>query len=111
MIRREHRLKEDHDSFEALWFGAKRFELRFNDRNYECGDRLQLLETKYSGEQMREGKPLKYTHRVVEAAVSHILYGPKYGLKEGWAILSIIAISKYKLRSRSFNKMLAEEAT
>jgi hypothetical protein len=102
----EQVLKTDPAEFDAVWIGKKRFEIRFNDRNFECGDSLFLLETKHSGERMKSGKPLIYTRRVIEAVVIHVMLGPRYGLKEGWAILSTMVLSKYKLSSQLFNEIL-----
>ena len=86
---REHELKTDPDVFEDVYQGRKPWEIRFNDRDYRVGDRLWLRETRYSGEEMRAGKPLEYTGRELRVRVIHMLEGPRYGLAEGWAILSI----------------------
>lgn len=83
-----HELKTDPEVFEALHQGNKTFEIRFDDRGYRVGDRLLLKETRHSGEEMKQGKPLVYTGRMMGFAVSYILRGPIYGLKEGWVIMS-----------------------
>lgn len=85
-------LKTDPDVFEFSWHGAKTFEIRFNDRDFEVGDHLVLRETVYSGKQMRNGRPLEYTGRQIEVEVTHILFGPIYGLLEGWVIMSVKVI-------------------
>lgn len=84
-----HILKTDLDVFDLVKRGIKNYEIRFNDRNYQEGDLLKLRETRHTGMQMAEGAPLVYTGREVLATVTHVLEGPIYGLKEGWAILSI----------------------
>lgn len=90
-----HELKTDPEVFDAVWNKDKTYEIRFNDRNYQPGDILVLKETKYTGEQMKKGKPLIYTGRKVEALVSHVLKGPIYGLVDGWAIISIHVLDRF----------------
>jgi len=82
-------LKTDPEMFEAVWNGEKTFEIRFDDRNFMVGNTLYLRETVSSGADMKDGKPLVYTHRQIRATVSYILRGPIYGLKKGWVILSL----------------------
>lgn len=84
-----HDLKTDPDVFEAVWNGEKNFEIRKNDRGFKSGDTLQLRETKYSGVEMLNGKPLEYTGNVITAKVNYILHGPIYGLNNGWCIMDI----------------------
>ena len=64
---RQHELKSDPASFQCMWDGVKTFDLRFNDRNFQIGEYLILKETLYSGEEMKAGKPLKYTRREIHA--------------------------------------------
>lgn len=65
-------------------------ELRVNDRNFQVGDILLLEETRYSATEMRmQGKPLEYTGQVFNVKVSHVLYGPWYGLPDGMCIMSL----------------------
>lgn len=86
----EHELKTDPDVFSAVYNGDKNFEIRFNDRDFKVDDDLVLRETKYTGEQMNhEDKPLEYTGREYRCIVGYILHGPRYGLAEGWVIMSI----------------------
>lgn len=89
MIIEVHTLKTDPEAFRAVWEGKKTYEIRKNDRNFEIGDQLRLRETKYTGQEMANGKPLKYTDREVIAEVTHMLKGPCYGLQDGWCIMSI----------------------
>ncbi len=83
-----HELKTDRTVFEAVAAGSKTYELRRNDRNFQVGDELWLRETQYTGEQMKAGSPLIYTHREQYRRIGHVLNGPIYGLADGWAILS-----------------------
>lgn len=86
---RQHDLKTDPAVFEAVWTGAKTHEIRRNDRGFKVGDTLVLRETVHTGEEMRAGAPLRYTGRVVNKTVSHVLSG--YGLDPDWVILSFAA--------------------
>ncbi len=83
-----HNLKTDPDVFLPLLLGTKTYELRKDDRGFEVGDTLSLMETKHSGAEMAEGAPLVLTGRNVIRVVTHVLRGPIYGLAEGWVILS-----------------------
>jgi hypothetical protein len=75
--------------FGAVVDGTKTYEIRKNDRGFCVGDTLVLMETRHSGAEMAAGAPLVYTGRKVTRHVSHALYGPLYGLAEGWVILSL----------------------
>ncbi len=84
-----HELKTDPEVFEAVFEKKKGYEIRFDDRGYQVGDLLRLLETTYTGAEMKEGAPLKYTGRKVVHRITHILRGPVYGLMPGWVILNM----------------------
>ncbi len=85
-----HKLKTDPKPFSDSFIGVKGFEIRYDDRDYQVGDTLILMETKYSGDDMREnGKPLNFTSRQVHQTVDYILRGPIYGLNSGWVILGV----------------------
>ncbi len=79
-------LKTDPEVFAAVLCGAKTYEIRFNDRNFQVGDSLLLRETTFSGAEMKAGKPRDYTGREISKTVSHVLSG--YGLMPDWVILS-----------------------
>jgi len=82
--------KFESEVFEASLIGLKKYEIRFNDRDFQIGDMINLRETKFTGEEMKTGKPLIYTARTITKIVSHVLEGPIYGLKDGWVILSLV---------------------
>lgn len=82
----KHLLKTDREVFEASLSGKKTYEIRFNDRDFKVGDILELSETRFTGDEMRNGMPLEYTGRHITKTVSHVLTG--YALQEGWCILS-----------------------
>ncbi len=85
----EHELKTDPEVFDAVRSGEKTFEIRLNDRDFKVGDILFLRKTKYTGNELRTGMPLEYTGDEIRRTVKYILYGPIYGLADGWVIMSI----------------------
>lgn len=91
MTRPTHRLKTDPEAFAAVLSGAKTFEIRFNDRNYQVGDGLLLQETATTGAEMKAGAALVFTGRETFRTVSHVLTG--YGLADGWCCLSFASRS------------------
>ena len=85
---RHQRLKTDPEVFQDVIDGLKNYEIRFDDRGFEIGDILDLVETRHAGEEMRkDGQPLILTGRGIQKEVKHILRG--YGLKKDWVILSV----------------------
>ena len=84
-----HELKTDPDAFDGSWRGVKPWEIRFNDRDFKVGDRLSLRETIYTGEEMKNGKPLEFTGRSICLDILYVLSGPIYGLSDGWVIMSV----------------------
>ena len=89
-----HELKTDPEVFQASIAGVKPWEIRFDDRGYEVGDRICLRETRYSGEDMKDGRPLEYTGREVWRKIDYILHGHPagYGIDDGWCIMSVSAV-------------------
>lgn len=71
-----HNIKILPKYFNPLKDNRKTFELRKNDRNYKPGDMLVLREWDNG-----------YTGRQVNRRVSYILYGPAYGLEDGYCIM------------------------
>lgn len=88
-LARTHTLKTDRDVFQAVQAELKLFEIRFDDRGFQVGDRLELLETVSTGAEMAAGAPLEFTGAKVSMVVIHIMRGPVYGLMQGWVLLSI----------------------
>lgn len=83
-----HQLKTDPIPFQDVLDKDKTFEIRLNDRDFKVGDYLELLETKYSTEEMlMSKKPLEYTGRYIQATITHMLQNYQ-GLRDGWCILS-----------------------
>lgn len=78
MSRKHHELKCESKYYQLVESGEKDFELRLNDRNYQVGDMVTLLESfdgKLSGREL-EPKEIKYILKDC----------PEYGLKEGYCI-------------------------
>lgn len=82
-------LKTDKNEFQQTWDLKKLFEIRKNDRNFRLGQLILLRETEHTGEQMKDGKPLVYTGRVIKVRICNIMEGPTYALPKGWVIFSI----------------------
>jgi|TARA_R110000823_G_scaffold314446_1_gene443618 hypothetical protein len=76
----EHELKILPQYFKEVWNGNKTFELREDDRNYQVGDTLRLLEFDYG----------QYTGRECNRTILYILKDvEQYGLKKGFVILAM----------------------
>lgn len=84
---KQHSLKCDPIPFTATWKGLKDFELLFNDRHFLVEDWVEILETKYSAQEMINGKPLLYTGRAISRQVSYVLQHVQ-GLDYEYVILS-----------------------
>lgn len=75
-----HQLKIWPPQFEPVADGRKRFEVRWNDRDYRVGDILDLQEWDPSTKD--------YTGRSTEQVVTHILQG-EFGLPPTLCVMSI----------------------
>lgn len=76
-----HDLKTVEPHFSNVLNGSKTFEIRLNDRDYQVGDYLMLMEYPFTGE----------LHLTVEVKVTHILTHDDYpqGIKPGYVVMSI----------------------
>lgn len=81
----EHIVKLASGYFEAVASGEKTFELRFNDRNYQVGDTLVLVEITDRG---------RLTERILIKEIIYILEDFP-GLTEQWCVLGLRAVKKY----------------
>ncbi len=79
----EHELKCWPEYFQEVWNGNKNFELRKNDRDYQTGDMLRLMEW--------DPKSSDYTDRVIYKTIKYILSdeGARFGLEQGYCILGL----------------------
>lgn len=82
-----HKLKCHSEYFHKVKGGLKNFEIRKDDRNYCEGDELLLEE--FVPEKDRMGNEGYYTGHICHRRVDYILRGGKFGLEEGYVILSL----------------------
>jgi hypothetical protein len=82
---RTHELKTDPGPFQRVWDYAKKAELRVDDRGFQQGDELHLMEW--------DGK--NYTGRSLEVLVTDIIRNkPEWGLHRDYVIMSIMVLKK-----------------
>lgn len=72
-----HKLKIEPNYLENLLLGNKKAEVRFNDRDYQCGDVLEFY---------------NYERGVIHFQITHIHSG--LGLKEGFVVLSLRSLEE-----------------
>ena len=75
-----HELKIDEPYFEQIISGAKNFEIRYNDRGYQKGDKVRLSETRSPG---------ITTGRDVTKKISYVT---NFQQKEHWVVFGIIDV-------------------
>ncbi len=83
----EHVLKVWPEYFEAMASGKKTFEIRKNDRGFQCGDTLTLREYVPGSDE--------YTGFAVKRTVSYVLSGDDpmgfaFGLRPGFVALALV---------------------
>lgn len=83
--RKGHVLKTWPDMFQAIVDGRKCHEFRKNDRDFAEGDILALREYEPAGDH--------YTGRSVSAVIGSISYGPEWGIPEGYAVFTLLAVT------------------
>ena len=76
-----HYLKTLPEYFKAVKDRTKNFELRINDRDFKVGDMLYLEEWSRDTSE--------YTGRRLVRKIEYILEGDSFGLRLGYAIMSI----------------------
>lgn len=74
-----HYLKTWPKEFIQLWLGLKRFEFRKDDRGFEVGDQLCLMEWH---------SETGYTGRYVLSSITYIL-SSGYGMPGGYVVMSL----------------------
>jgi hypothetical protein len=103
----EHELKCWPESFDPIFVGLKKFDLRKNDRGFKVGDTILLREYEPPKLQVQGEKyagPGGYTGRVLRQRISYILEGlggsltgviaPLHGLERGYVILGLMDTSQ-----------------
>ncbi len=78
-----HELKCHKIFFQRSWSGSKRFEIRYNDRDFQTGDNIVLKEIDDDG---------KETGRRISMVITYILSSYS-GLKDNYVILSVQNLS------------------
>lgn len=73
-----HELKLEQPFFDDVFYGRKEFEVRKNDRNFQIGDRLKLIEFPFTSKQKYVFKDIKY-----------ILEGNQFGIEKGCVVLGL----------------------
>ena len=86
VIATTHELKCYPIPFQAVVEGLKTFEWRRNDRDFCCGDLLELRE-------YEQGYVYQYTGRKITVKVIYVIYGPDFGIPQGYCIMSIQHLS------------------
>lgn len=76
-----HEVKCWKEVFPAVKSGAKPWELRLNDRGYRVGDTLRQFEW--------DNEACQYTGDQVEHRIGFALYGPAFGLPDGYVIMTL----------------------
>lgn len=79
-----HILKTDEPYFQAIIDGRKNFEVRVNDRGFQTGDHLHLIEVRPAE---RGGK--EATGRTMTVEVTYVLQGGRFGIEAGWCVMGI----------------------
>lgn len=76
-----HVIKINQNYADAVLHGEKNFEIRYNDRGYQKGDRVFFIVVDDSGSAI--------AHRLSHEAfrITYLIHG--YGLKEGWCVFGI----------------------
>ncbi len=93
---REHKLKTWPEPFQAVIAGAKRFEVRRDDRGFAVGDTLRLEEyvpSPPSDVSVLLGSPSTptgaYTGRAAVFLVTYMIEGTRWGLEDGFVAMSL----------------------
>lgn len=86
-----HDLKCWPEFYAAIQSGAKRFEVRENDRDFRVGDVLILREWSNDAH--------VYTGQETWHRVTYMLTGGSFGLAPGFVVMSIEAISPHSVTS------------
>lgn len=89
-----HDLKTWPEPFEALCSGAKRHEIRKDDRGYAVGDTLHLREWEPPREARHEEPVVfgHYTGRGEAFRVTYITRGPEWNIPPGYVVMSVVSI-------------------
>lgn len=84
-----HKLKSWPEAFNSVRDGSKRYEVRRDDRNFQVGDRVELLEFIPKSQGMAYDGTGKYTGRWWIGEVTHITRGGAFGLPNYLCVLGL----------------------
>jgi hypothetical protein len=76
-----HDLKTWPEFFRRVRSGQKNFEVRKNDRDFQVGDTLVLLE--YNPVSNR------YEGNEIHKVISYVLHGGQFGIEQGYCVLGL----------------------
>jgi hypothetical protein len=79
--KRIHELKTWPEQFRAVKYLFKTAEFRKNDQDFSIGDELLLREY--------DPSEREHTGRSINVSVTHIVYGPNFGIPDGYCMMSI----------------------
>lgn len=98
---REHTIKfKGKQTCDDVYSGLKKFEYRLNDRDYRVGDLIHPIPLDENDQEFEH--PL----RGVTLKVLYILYGPSFGIPEGYCIFTIEDVNKCSKRF-TFSNLIA----
>jgi len=88
-----HTLKTHPEPFSLVWCGKKQYEYRKDDRDFLVGDILILHEYDpklvYPDSENGPGGVIGHTDRWIVASIESATFGPDFGVKRGYAVMSI----------------------
>lgn len=85
-----HELKTNDEFMYDIAKGLKSFEVRKDDRGFVIGDMLLLQGGNLGGAGMTDyDLTFIYSGKVIEAEVTYILTGGKWGIEKGYCVLGI----------------------
>ncbi len=88
-ISQDFSLKTSPGPFRAVWRGQKKAELRKNDRGYQVGDRIRLME--------HDGQVWLTPYRYIIIEITHIVQGGPYGLAWDHVMFSFKVLERGQL--------------
>ena len=84
-----HELKTHRQYFNEIWDRKKLFEVRFDDRNYQIGDTVRLLDY--------DPDTNTFSDKTIRADISYKLEGGHFGVEKGYCVLSLSQISNWRI--------------
>lgn len=90
-----HTLKTTIAMFEAVERGDKRFEVRNDDRAFQCGDKVTLrrgtdAETPWSAPQQAQAPALSSQRQTLDFTIGFVLRGGQYGIEPGYVAFQLV---------------------